>query len=72
MEELKINNNKVLYLSVKTKNEIVYYYGVEGTEKYYMLEYKIHDYKNGDRTDLDTNICYTAKDEMLNSIKIKK
>lgn len=72
MEELKINNNKVLYLSVKTKNEIVYYYGVEGTEKYYMLEYKIHDYKKGDRKDIDTNICYTAKDKILNSIEIKK
>lgn len=72
IEELNINNNKLLYLSVKTKNEIVYYYGIEGTEKYYMLEYKINDDKNGDRNDINDNLCYTAKDKILNSIKIKK
>ena len=72
IEEIKINNIKMLHLSVKKKYSLIDYYGIEGTEKYYMLEYKISDYKNGDRKDINDNLCYTAKDKILNSIKIKK
>lgn len=65
-------NINYLLITVEKNNNKTYYYAFESKNYYYIFEYSIYDYKNGDRKDIDTNICYTAKDKILNSIKIKK
>ena len=72
IKEIEINNMKWLYIEVKTKYGEEYYYGLEGTENYYMIKYSIRDSKKGDRNDINTNLCYTSKDKIINSIKIMK
>lgn len=72
IKKIEINNMKLIHIEVKTKYSKEYYYGLEGTENYYMLKYTIRDSKKGDRSDIDTNLCYISKDKILNSIKLKK
>ena len=72
IKEIEINNIKLLYIVVKTKYSEEHYYGLEGTENYYMLKYTITDSKKGDRNDINTNLCYISKDKILNSIIIMK
>ena len=71
MKEISIGNTTGYYIDVQTDTRKEYYYGVESTNHYYLLEYNIYDDLNGDRPDLETNICYTAKDKIIESIKVK-
>ena len=73
-EVIKNETKNINYLLITTErnNNKTYYYAFESMDNYYIFEYSIYDYKKGDRKDIDTNICYTAKDKILNSIEIKK
>ena len=76
LEELEINGNKILGIQKRrgedySWSEVEYYYGVESSNYYYMIEYRIIDYKNGDRTDTETSMCLSTLDTFLSSIKTK-
>ena len=64
-------NIEFMQVKIETDSNEEYYYAFETKNNYYLLKYRITDYKNGDRSDIDTNICYTAKDKILSSIQIK-
>lgn len=71
LKEVTINNQKMLYIEKKSKGSLEYYYGVESAKYFYLLTYNIDDYENGDRNDLDSNLCYNAKDRIIESVNIK-
>lgn len=71
LKEITINNTKMYYIDKKSNGNTVYYYGVESSGHYYLLTYSIDDYENGDRSDLDSNFCYNAKDRILSSVRIQ-
>lgn len=71
LKEVVINNTKMLYIEKKSKGSLDYYYGVETPSYFYLLKYNIDDYENGDRSDLDYNYCYNAKDKIIASVNVK-
>ena len=38
---------------------------------YYLLEYRLVDYLQGDRDNNEVNICYSSKDKIISSIVLK-
>ncbi len=76
LEQLDINGNKILGIQKKSGenyswSEVERYYGVESSNYYYIIDYRIIDYKNGDRTDTETSMCLSTLDTFLSSIKTK-
>ena len=71
IKEESINGYKVLTTVVKSPSHTEYYYGFNGTNYYYNITYDIYDSSNGDRVDTDSNLCFTAKDAILSSVKLK-
>ena len=69
LNEYEINNKKACNIDVKNRNGNIGYYGFESTNYYYLLSYEIRDDLYGDRN--EENICYSAKDTIINSIKTK-
>jgi len=75
LEEFNENGKKGYKLTVKTMEELSLqnksYYSIESTNYIYLIKYSTYDYKKGDREDINTHICYTAKDDFIKSIKVK-
>ncbi len=71
LKEITINGNEMYYVDKKSKNSTVYYYGVKSSNYYYSITYTLNDYENGDRADIETNLCYTAKNQIINTVKVK-
>ena len=71
LKEITINGHEMYYVDKKSKNSTVYYYGVKSSNYYYSITYTLNDYENGDRADIDTNLCYTAKDKIISTIQVK-
>jgi len=72
LNELNINGNKVLNAEVETEDSKEYYYGIESKNYYYIIKYSIYDNMKGDRSDIDTNLCYSAKDRIISSLNTLK
>ena len=73
IEEEKING--IIWYSIKKvqkNNTTVYRYATVKNEKVYDAEYSIYDYNYGDNADDGDNLCLTAKDEIIKSLKIKE
>lgn len=71
LKEIEINGIKMHTVTVESKNDTTYYYSMETTNYIYLFEFQISDYKNGNREDIDTNPCFTTKEKVLYSIKLK-
>ena len=71
LTEVIINGNKMFYIDKKGKYGTEYYYGVESSNHYYLLIYTVYDRSNGDRSDYGTNICDTARDEIIKTVNVK-
>jgi len=71
LKEEEINGNKVLFIEKKSEKVTDYYYGFESTNYYYLINYNIYDYKDGDREDIDTNKCFTLRENIISSVKLK-
>ena len=71
LKELTINDNKVYHIYKKSNYDIEYYYGISSSNYYYLITYRITDYEKGDREDIDSNLCYNAKDKIISTIKVK-
>ena len=71
LEEIDLNHSKALYIDKKSRGSFDYYYGIESADYYYLITYNIYDYKHGDRSDIDSNLCYTYKDKIVESISVK-
>ena len=76
LEELDINGNKILGIQKRrgedySWSQVEYYYGVESSNYYYMINYNIIDYDKGDREASESSLCLTALDSILSSIKTK-
>lgn len=56
-------------LIIKGEDETNYYYSIESSNYYYLINYEITDYKNGDREDATTNKCITSREKIINTIK---
>ena len=71
LKEVAINNTKMLYVDKKSDSYTDYYYGVESSKYYYLLTYSISDYKHGDGNELESNICLSAKDKIIESVTVR-
>ena len=71
LKEEEFNGIKMYYVSKKNSASEEYYYAFESTNYIYSFEYDISDYLHGDREDSENNICYTAMDKIISSIKVK-
>jgi hypothetical protein len=73
LEQLNVNGNNILHINrVRNKeNSKNSYYGLSSKNYYYFINYDITDYLNGDRENMDDNLCYNAIDEIISSIKLK-
>ena len=71
LKELTINDSKMYYIDKKSNYSTEYYYGISSSNYYYFITYRITDYDNGDREDIDSNLCYNSKDEIISTIKVK-
>ena len=71
IEELDVNGKVAYRVDTKRSNSEEHNYGFESTNYFYLVSYKITDYKNGDREDLDTNKCFTSEYKIINSITLQ-
>ena len=65
INETKINNLNLLHLNKISNYTLEDYYAIEGNEKYYVIYFEVNAKE-------DNDYCYTAKNELLSSIKIEK
>lgn len=70
-QEVTIDGKPAMYIDVKERHGITYYYGLESTNHLYELRYTVYDYTNGDRPGIEDSPCLTARDQLINSIKLK-
>ncbi len=70
-KELDINNTKSYNIDVKRDFSTESYYAFESSNYYYLLEYRLVDYLQGDRDNNEINICYSSKDKIISSIVLK-
>ena len=56
-------------LIIKGEDETNYYYSIESSNYYYLFDYEITDYKNGDREDATTNKCITSREKIIDTIR---
>lgn len=56
-------------LTIKGEDETNYYYSIESSNYYYLINYEITDYKNGDREDATTNKCITSREKIIDTIR---
>jgi len=49
-----------------------YYYALASNNKYYLFNYIIFDGLKGDRENLDSSICYSSREKIISSIKLKE
>lgn len=71
LKEITINDIKMLYIEKKSRGSLDYYYGVESSKYFYLLTYSIDDYKHGDGNELESNICLSAKDKIIESVNVR-
>lgn len=71
LKEITINNNTMYYIDKISGYDTAYYYGLQTSNYYYFITYRITDYEKGDIEDIDTNLCYTAKDKFISTVTIK-
>lgn len=73
IKEIDLNGNSAYALEVESTDNLekTYYYMLKIKNHIYSIEYEIRDYEKGDRTDGDTNKCFSAREEFVNSIMIK-
>ncbi|MBQ8131479.1 MAG: hypothetical protein IJ193_03220 [Bacilli bacterium] len=71
LKEEEINGIKMVTLEAKKKYGDEYYYSMESSNYIYFFKFNIRDYEDGDREDIDSNPCLTAKNKILYSIKLK-
>lgn len=48
-----------------------YYYALASNNYYYLFNYIIFDDLKGDRENLDSSICYSSREKIISSIKLK-
>ena len=71
IKEIELNGYKWYYMSVDSDGKKTYYYATIKNDKVYELEYDISDYKRGDRTEDESNFCYSEYDKVISSVKLK-
>ncbi len=71
LKEVDINGKTFLNINKEYVNEKSYYYGVSSSNYNYFIEYTISDYMNGDREDINDNLCYNSFDKIISSINVK-
>ncbi len=71
LNEVDINGKTFLNINRENIHEKIYYYGVSSSNYNYFIEYIISDYKNGDREDINDNLCYNSLDKIISSINVK-
>ena len=71
IKEIELNGYKWYYMSVDSGDKKTYYYATIKNDKVYELEYDISDYKRGDRTEDESNFCYSEYDKVISSVKLK-
>lgn len=71
IKEIELNGYKWYYMSVDSDGKKSYYYATIKSDKVYELEYDISDYKRGDRTEDESNFCYSEYDKIISSVKLK-
>ena len=52
-------------------NQTEYYYALASDNYYYLFKYTIFDKLNGDRENLDSSVCYSSREKIISSIKLK-
>ena len=70
IKEEVINDIPMSYVKLENGSFVKYYYAFESSNYIYLFNYDINDDLHGDRSDAKENICYTAKDEILSTIKV--
>ncbi len=83
--QIRYNNANIAYDSKFVQNGITiyqfkynkdtttteYYYALASKNFYYLFKYIIFDNLNGDRGNLDSSICYSSREKIISSIKLK-
>ena len=71
IKEIEINGKKAYYVEIKDNKTTEHVYGIESTNYFYSVSYYLSDYKYKDRDDIDTNLCFTSENKIINSINVK-
>ena len=69
--KVTIDGQEAPFVEIVSENSIDHYYGLETKDNNLLINYSITDYLKGDRGNTD-NLCYTAEEEIISSIKVKK
>lgn len=71
IEIVDVGNTKGYYVSVISDYKEEYNYAIESKNYMYFIRYELSDIEKGDRPDLDTNKCYTTREEFIKSISVR-
>ncbi len=71
LKQVDVNGKTLLNINKENVNEKSYYYGISSSNYNYFIEYEISDYMNGDREDINDNLCYNSLNKIISSINVK-
>lgn len=73
LEKNDIQNNNALFIEVeKSDNKTFdYYYGFVSSNYYYLVDYNIDSYNREENKDIKDSSCYSYRDEIIHSIRLK-